>query len=81
MPEISNEIYKTKDLYEAALIYAKGQKLLNLEGESEFYWFVFEDKKTCEKLANKYWQGSAIVNAKTFADAIRTLKDRIFAQK
>lgn len=75
------ENYKTKDLYEASLIYAKGQKFLGLESESKFFWFVFESKEECKRLANEYWQGSVAVNAKAYADALRTLKDRIFAQK
>ncbi len=73
--------YKTKDLYEGSFLYAKGQKLLNLEKEKRFFRFVFNSKKQCERLSNDYWQGVADVNAKKYASAIRVLKDRVFAQK
>jgi len=73
--------YKTKDLYEGAYLYAIGQKLLNLEEEERFYWFIFKNKSRCQELANQYWQGTAEVNAKKYASAIRDLKDRVFAQR
>ena len=73
--------YKTKDLYEGAYLCAQSQKLLELEMEGKFFWFIYEDQEKCQKLADEYWQGTAIVNAKGYASAIRDLKDRVFAQK
>ena len=72
--------YRTKDLYEASAIYSSEKKLLRLEKEERFYWFIFEGSE-CVKLADKYWTGEMNINAKAYADAIRSLKDRIFAQK
>ena len=72
--------YRTKDLYEASAIYASEKKLLRLEREGKFYWFIFEGSE-CEELADQYWTGEMNVNAKAYADAIRSLKDRVFAQK
>ncbi len=73
--------YRVKDLYEAAVHYAKGQKLIQLEREGHFYWFIFSNKTQCEEVADAYWRGDCTVNAKAYADAIRTLKDRLFAQR
>ena len=72
--------YKTKDLYEASAIYASGKKLLKLEEEGKFYWFIYKGNE-CGELANKYWSGELNLSAKVYADAIRTLKDRVFAQR
>jgi len=70
--------YPTKDLSEASFLYASGQKLVELKNDNGRVWFVFSDGSTCEKLSNSYWQKEAVVNAKEFSDALRTLKDIIF---
>ena len=73
--------YKTKDLYEAALLYADGAKLVDVEGEGKSCWFVFENRSECERISRLYWAGEAEVKAKAYSDALRTLKDRLFANK
>ncbi len=70
-----------KDIYAAAALFANGKKLLRLQREGKFFWFVFENKLDCEELLNKYWSGEDLVSSRTYADAIRTLKDRLFSQK
>lgn len=72
--------YFTKDLGEAAAIVAKGVKLSRLEKDSSFCWFVF-DKKSSEEISNKYWSGELQLDAKKYSDSLRSLKDRLFAQK
>jgi hypothetical protein len=72
--------FKTSDLYEAAFLYAQGCNLVGLEG-SQQKWFVFEGKERCEQLSTAFWSKKGEVNAKNYADSIRTLKDRLFAQK
>lgn len=78
--ENKNE-FLTKDIYEAAALYAYGQKLLGLQRERTFFWFVFEGKVESEKLSQQYWQSENPIPPKSYADAIKTLKDRLFAQK
>lgn len=82
---MTNQGYRTKDLYEAAFLYTKGCKLIALDrqGWRAQFWFVFENRKEqeCERLANAYWSGDAEVKAVVFVDSIRKLKDRIFSQK
>lgn len=76
----SSNYYSTKDLSEASLLMAKGQKLTGMRREGSTYWFEFTDKKVCEELSNRFWFGECLVNAKTYADALATLKNRIFSR-
>lgn len=73
--------FATKDLYEASFLYAKGQRLIRLEKDGSTAWFIFEDQKSCENLSQSFWGKEASVNAKEYAEAIRSLKDRIFSQR
>lgn len=73
--------FETKDIYQAAFLYARRLKLLRLEREGSSYWFVFENMKEAEALSNSYWGRDADVNAKAYSDAIRSLKDMIFSRK
>lgn len=70
--------YRTKDLSEASFLYASGKKLIRLDKDNVKIWFIFEDKLSCENLSNSFWRKEATINAKEFADSIRTLKDLIF---
>ena len=70
--------YHTKDLAEASFLYASGKKFVHLEEDKGRFWFVFDDKTSCEELTNSFWRKEAVVNAKEYADALRTLKDLIF---
>lgn len=75
------EKYRTKDIYEASALVASSVTLLKLEADSGFYWFVFEDHDSCRTISDNYWSNQLSVFAKDYADAIRSLKDRIFASK
>lgn len=71
--------YLVKDLYIAANLLASGKRLLQLQQEGRFYWFVFENKLECEYLTTLYWKEENSLPPKIYADALRTLKDRLFA--
>lgn len=71
---------KTKDIYEAAALMAKGVKLITLERGTGFYWFVFEGGDARLKYSDLFWRNELNGSFKDYADAIRTLKDRIFAR-
>ena len=73
--------YLVKDLYEAAYLYSLRKPILRLESENNYFWFVFSGKAECEKLANDYWSGKALGNIKSYADALKALKERLFARK
>lgn len=71
--------YKTKDLYEAAFLYASGITLKGLESDGKQMLFVFLGGEMSQ-LSDSYWSKSGVVVAKDYADAIRSLKDRLFAR-
>lgn len=72
------DVYLVKDLFEAAYLYASNAKLINLKKDGSYYWFVFSDKFVCENLIQKYWGREASIDPKSYADALRSLKDRLF---
>lgn len=81
MEQMPSELL-TKDLYEAAFLFANGQKLIRVDRDSTICWFVFgNDNFTADQLRNLYWSGEGMVSGRSYADAIRTLKDRLFAQR
>ena len=73
--------YKTKDLPEAGALLASNAKLLGLEKEANFYWFLFENKLLCEQLSNAYWNNELQVSAKAYSNALKELKDRLFSRR
>lgn len=73
--------YFTKDIYVASFLDAKGQKVSRIERNGKICWFVFDDKYKCQDLVDGYYRNSIMVEAKSLVDSIRTLKDRIFAEK
>lgn len=73
--------YATKDLGEAAALLCSSAKLLKLQKENKFFWFIFANKSLTEQLANEYWSGGLKLPAKQYSEALRSLKDRLFAQK
>lgn len=79
MAEFQTVGYKTKDLAESAALITKGQKLISMERESKICWFIFENKKECEKLSSDFFFGELQVNARSFYETIVRLKHRIFS--
>lgn len=75
------EEYFTKDLGEAAALLCKGAKMIRLQRQENFFWFVFANKELCLNLSNDYWFNSLPINAKLYQETLRSLKDRLFAQK
>lgn len=72
--------YKTKDLFESALLYCMyANDFVGLEPDGRDYLFVFSGKE-CQKTAQDYYARRANVDAKTYSDAIRNCKDLIFSQ-
>lgn len=73
-----NNTFSTKDLYLGGMIYAKKAKFLGIERQGQICWFLFEDKDLCEDLQQQFYARTANVNAKDFAEGVRTLKNLIF---
>ncbi len=76
----NHNLFVSKDLYLSALCYAKGLKLERIERQGRVCWFLFVDKKLGEQLQQDFFTKTAEVNAKDYSDALRTLKDLVFAQ-
>ena len=74
------DVYKSRDIGESSALLSSGVKLLRLEQDGQFFWFVFEDKNS-SAIADKYWSGDLVVTAKDYNDSYRSLKDRIFARQ
>jgi len=71
--------YRTKDIYIASML-SLSEKLLRLETQSNFFWFIFSNKQACEKKVNDYWQGETRVETKAFVNAVKDLKARVFSE-
>lgn len=74
---LNNTRYRTKDFSEAALLIASGVKLSDVERTTPRF-FVFEDYHRAVALTEAFWRGDAIVNARSFVDATRRVKDLIY---
>ncbi len=73
--------FRTKDLYEAAYLVSANLPLLKLEKADTYFVFVFSEKSKCEAYSSNYWSGFAVGKIKDFADALKILKERLFAKK
>lgn len=78
---MGQDIYKTKDIFEASWIYSQGPLLSQLEPDNGYFWFVFNDKSACQQLSSDYWTQKATGNIKQFVNSLKTLKDLVFSQK
>lgn len=74
------EIYKTKDIFEASWIYSQNIKLIGLEPDGKYFWFIFSDLNTSNKLSQEYWSQQASGNIKSFVNSLKTLKDLVFSK-
>lgn len=71
--------YETRDLYEASSLLTIGRDLIELKKGGKDFVFIFKDQDKCNKIANEYWQGKLIINAKAYTNSIKELKDRLYA--
>ena len=75
------DCFRTKDLGEASLLYSSDKRLIHLNHDGIRYWFIFEDQESCQKIVQSFWRKEAMINAKNFVDAERTLKNLIFKKQ
>lgn len=77
--------YATKDLYFAAFLHVNGLNIKKLEqygGGKNPVYFIFGDKRRCERLEGVFWNGSGdgvMVNVKDFTTSVRDLRARAFS--
>jgi hypothetical protein len=73
--------YYTHDLGCAAALVSVGFALLTLDKENpRKVGFIFRAKKGIDDTVNDYFSDKLIVNARTFFDNLRMLKNRIYGQ-
>ena len=73
------DFYRTRDLYFAAYLFAKGFRLtaVKLDEGGGFFWFVFPDKEKCEKEEQNFLKNRTTVKAKDYSEAIKYLKRKV----
>lgn len=81
MENNKDNIYRTKDIFEASWIYSQNIPLLRMEPDGNYFWFVFNDPISSQKLSTTYWSQQATGNIKQFVNSLKTLKDLVFSQK
>ncbi|MFB3919251.1 MAG: hypothetical protein ACE14U_04185 [Candidatus Velamenicoccus archaeovorus] len=69
--------FSINDLFQAALLYTKGLKLLRVTVGVPRSTFVFADRAKCEDLCAAYWRKEAQVDAASFTEAYCSLKTRL----
>jgi hypothetical protein len=74
---------RTKDLGEAAALDAVGLPMVGLEpnGDGKSFNFIFAEADRSATIARQYWSGELSVPARSYADSMRRLKDRLFARR
>lgn len=71
--------YKTRDLYEAAVIHSFQYPVIDVQREPDgTCYFTFEDRKECEKMVREFRNRNLMVNARAFIESIRAMKDFIY---
>jgi len=72
--------YLTPDLYLAAYFLTKGIELIEVQRspDSQRCFFVFSNPLACKVAVKEFYNKKGSVEPKTYAEAIRSLKDRLF---
>ena len=71
------ELYKTRDLAEAAMLLVMKRNLLDIKRDGRICWFIFEDIRRCEELSHQFFFETILVDARSYHEAISKLKNRI----
>ena len=71
-------MFKTRDLYLASFLKAKGLSLLDTRRENARVFFIFEDKEKAEGLKKEFFNGG-VVSISLFTKAVQDLKSLIYS--
>lgn len=71
------ELFATKDMQLASLLYATGSVLDSVYRENDVFIFTFCDRPKCEKIESQHLQGQLKLSTKTLFAAIYTIKSII----
>ncbi len=69
--------FKTAEFYFICFLIAKECGISNIERSATRTFFYFEDLEKCEALQQDFLNGTALVSARKYADAIRNTKAMI----
>ena len=79
---MNRDVLTTRDLAEAAYLYAIDRRMTDCTvDENGTVFFSFERPVECAVDLEEYRRKEAMVNAKEYFDAIRTLKELIWKKK
>lgn len=78
MPRLND--YRTSDMYIATYL-SLSEKLTRLEPDGNHFVFVFDNLTSCEEKVDKYWLGEATIEIKSFVNALKNIKSRVFAER
>lgn len=73
-------MYRTKDLSEASMLLVKGVKLVDIKRIEHICWFLFDDIQKSETLSHEFQFGECFVDARSYYQAMITLKHKIFSK-
>lgn len=71
------DTFRTSDLWLSAALLASGKKLVDVSWDGPRASFGFLNARDCQEASQAHWVGDLKVSSKAFADALRTLKDRL----
>lgn len=72
--------FSTPDLNLSAFLLASGQTVLRIERDGRRCFFVFDGSGgKCAELERSFWSGTGKVSARSYSDAMKNLKTRIFS--
>jgi len=78
---IHSSITRTHDLNLAAALITSGFKTTSMDRDRRGrFYFVFNQTDKLTVAVNKYWSDELIVDARIFAENIKMLKGRIYAE-
>jgi len=86
--DLMKDEYATKELHLASFLQVKGMLIKKLEqygdsqGRRNPVYFIFADRKECERLESVFWNGvgdDVIGNLKEYSTTIGDLKTRVFS--
>ena len=75
----NEDVTRIKDLYAAAFLYTSKVRLTGTQRDSAGrVWFLFDGIEAPENHLHNFYAKKARVNAKAYADSLRSLKDLLF---
>lgn len=74
---MNTPLFESVDFYSSAFLLASGEKLQNTYKRGSQTIFVFEDSPEIQNLLNNYFTMQAEINASSYAQAIKNLKNVI----